>query len=624
MATIDTGRIMKTGIRILLALTVIVSQASAQAPRITKIDPPNWWVGLPDPMLLVYGEGFQGAKFSVDGTGVRLSRTQVSENGHYAFLWLEGGSSSPQTLQIAAVSAAGNAKTDYLWKERLPPAGRYQGFSSADVMYLIMTDRFADGDPANNQPGYDREKPRSWHGGDFRGAEQYLDYLQSLGATTLWTTPVYSNGAMPESYHGYAAVDLYAVDSHFGTMADYQHLAQTIHARGMKIVLDVVPNHVGVLHPWVKDPPTQDWFHGTLAHHDAVKANFETLVDSHASPASSYDVTHGWFTDGMPDLDQENPLVSQYLIQNAIWWIESAGLDGLRIDTFPYVGRAFWRDFHQELHGVYPNLTTVGEVFSPDPTITSFFAGGVEQRGIDTGLDTPFDFPVYFAIRDVLLHGKPMTTLTETMRQDRLYPHPERLVFFLGNHDTKRFLSEDGATPERLKLAFGLLATLRGMPEIYSGDELAMQGGADPDNRRDFPGGFAGDDKSGFIAARRSSDQQAMFLWASQLFHLRSAHPALKSGAQQNIFADDTALAYVRSLDTSNGCASDRATERILVALNKGGESRTLTLPTAATGLDGCKELTPLFPSATPAVKGDSVHLSLVLPANGFVIYEAH
>ena len=222
----------------------------------------------------------------------------------------------------------------------------------------------------------------------------------------------------------------------------------------------------------------------------------------------------------------------------------------MRIDTFPYVDRGLLAGFDPRVHSVYPNLTTVGEVFTSDPTITSFFAGGVEQRGIDTGLDAPFDFPVYFAIRDVcLLHDKPMTTLTETMRQDRLRIRiPSDWYFFLATTIQKRFLSEDGANPRnKLKLAFGLLATLRGMPEIYSGDELAMLGGKDPDNRRDFPGGFAGDENSGFIASRRSSDQQAMFLWIKRRnsFICGRQISALQSGAQQNIFADDTALAYV-------------------------------------------------------------------------------
>jgi len=615
---------MKVLIRFLLTLTVFVPQLSAQAPRITKVDPPNWWAALPEPMLLVYGEGLHDARFSVKGIDVTIQREQASENGHYAFLWLTGKNSRPQSLQITATNASGTAQADYEWKKRLPATGRYQGFSSADVMYLIMTDRFADGDPTNNQPGYDLSQPRGWHGGDLRGIEKHLDYLQSLGITTIWTTPVDSNIGMSDSYHGYAAVDLYAIDPHFGTLADYRHLADSIHSRGMKVVLDIVPNHIGFLNPWVKDAPAPDWLHGTLANHVGAKFNFEALVDPHASPASSYNITHGWFTDEMPDMNQENPLVSQYLIQNAMWWIETAGLDGLRIDTFPYVGRAFWQDFHRALHSVYPNLTTVGEVFNGDPTITSFFAGGVERQGIDTGLYTPFDFPVYFTLRDVLLRDKPMTALVEIMRQDRLYPHPERLTVFFGNHDTKRFLSEPGATPERLKLAFGLLATLRGMPEIYSGDEIAMRGEDDPDNRRDFPGGFPGQKDNGFVADGRTNDEQAMFTWTSQLLHLRAHHSALQFGAQQNIFADDTTLVFVRTADTAHGCANSSSKDRVVVILNKATITKTLTIPTAGTALEGCRDIAPLYPAGLRPVATNNGQFNISLPANAFVVYEAH
>ena len=333
---------------LLLGICAAALAQDSSTPVINKIDPPNWWSGLPDPMLLVYGQNLgTGTQFTVSGDGVRVLRSQSSQNGHYAFLWLATKTAAAQTLQITATNAAGSAQTTFQLQTRKPTQGRYQGFSSADVMYLIMTDRFADGDPSNDQPGNDRSAPRGWHGGDFKGILQHLDYLQSLGVTTLWTTPAYSNGNMPDSYHGYAATDLYQVDSHFGTLADYQALADALHARGMKIVLDIVPNHIGVQHPWVSDEPTPDWFHGTLAQHTNVEFDFGALMDPHAAPGNCADITHGWFTDAMPDMNQENPLVSQYLIQNAVWWIESAGLDGLRIDTFPYVGRAFWHDFHQ-------------------------------------------------------------------------------------------------------------------------------------------------------------------------------------------------------------------------------------------------------------------------------------
>ena len=608
---------------LMAALLTASGLAQGSAPKITKIDPPNWWVGLPDPMLLVYGEGLKDATISVKGSGAKLVKTQASENGHYAFLWLQRKQTSPTLLHIIATNAAGSASADFEWKSRVPVKGRYQGFSSADVMYLIMTDRFATGHPGRYQRGYDPASPQGWHGGDLRGATQHLDYIQSLGATTLWTTPVYANGDVANTYHGYAAVDLYAVDKHFGDLAEYKELADAIHARGMKIVMDIVPNHIGVKHPWVADPPAAEWLHGTVEHHDPVKYNFEAMVDPHASPSSYYNITHGWFVDSMPDMNQENPLVAQYLIQNALWWIETAGLDGLRIDTFPYVGRAFWQEFHKTVHSVYPNLTTVGEVFNGDPTITSFFAGGVKQQGIDTGLDTPFDFPVYYAIRDVLLHDKPMTKLPEVMRQDRLYPHPERLVFFFGNHDTNRFISETGATPERLKLAFGMLATLRGMPEIYSGDEIAMEGGNDPDNRRDFPGGFEGKGGNAFHAGGRTAVQETMYQWTSQLFALRAKHAAMQTGAQQFVFADDTGLAYVRAADIASGCAAGHATDRVFVVLNKASESRAITVPMKGTALEGCSRVDGMYPANAAAAKVRDGSLVVEVPAMGFAAYQA-
>jgi len=215
-------------------------------------------------------------------------------------------------------------------------------------------------------------------------------------------------------------------------------------------------------------------------------STFRPLVDPHAPWRDQRDVLQGWFVDTLPDLNQENPATAQYLIQNAMWWIEQTGADGLRIDTFPFVGRAFWHDFHAQIHGSYPNLTTVGEVFNCDVTITSSFAGGVTRNGVDTGLDTPFDYPSYCALRDVFLKDEPMSHLADVWRLDALYPHPERLIPFLGNHDNSRFLGNKGATPEKVRLAFAILLTMRGMPQVYSGDEIAMLGGDDPDNRRDF------------------------------------------------------------------------------------------------------------------------------------------
>ncbi len=602
----------------------VAAASLAQAPHIDKIDPPGWWAGLPDPMLLVHGEGLNRARFTVRGKGVTLSRTQASDNGHWAFLWLETQSAAPQTLLVTASNNQGQARQAYALAERSHDAHAHSGFSSADVLYLIMTDRFADGNPANNQPGYDRAAPRGWHGGDLAGIEHHLDYLQQLGVTALWTTPVTSNGTMRQSYHGYAATDLYAVDPHFGTLQDYRHLSDALHARGMKLVIDLVPNHIGVQHPWVLDPPAPEWFHGTLQHHRATQGDFLALVDPHAPKQAWSAVTNGWFTDAMPDLNQGNPLVSRYLIQNAMWWVEAANIDGIRLDTFPYVDRAFWQDFHSTLHRVYPRLTTVGEVFNRDPEVTSYFAGGIAHDGIDTGLDTPFDFPLYFTLCDVIAHDKPMTALATVLRQDALYPHPERLVPFIGNHDTARFITQAGGSVTKLKLALGLLATLRGMPQIYSGDEIGMFGGVDPDNRRDFPGGFAGDAQSAFTKAGRTADEQNIFAWTSGLLALRESHAALQTGIEQNLFADQDVFAFVRTPDGA-GCSpshsSDPSKERFLIVINKAQHSRPVELKTEETALAGCTEFQAAAPASGAAPVASGGTLRIEEPAQSMTVF---
>jgi len=579
---------------------------------------------MPDPMLLVNGRNLDHAQFTVDGADVKLVRAQTSENGHWAFLWLETGHAHAQRLWITAKSIQGSVRAPFQLAERTHDPQAHSGFSSEDVLYLVMTDRFADGNPANDQPGFDRAAPRAWHGGDLAGIAQHIDYLHDLGVTALWTTPVASNAGMQQAYHGYAATDLYAVDPHFGTLGDYRHLSDELHARGMKLVIDLVPNHIGVQHLWVLDPPAPEWLHGTLEHHIVTQSDFAELVDPHAPRQTWNAVTSGWFTDAMPDLNQENPLVSQYLIQNALWWIETANLDGIRLDTFPYVDRAFWHDFHAGIHSVYPHLTTVGEVFNRDPEITSFFAGGEAHRGIDTGLDTPFDFPVYFTLLDVLAHGKPMTELAGVLRQDALYPHPERLIPFLGNHDTVRFLTESHDSVPALKMGLGLLATLRGMPQIYSGDEIGMTGGGDPDNRHDFPGGFPGDAHDAFTKAGRTATEQEVFAWTSGLLALRNAHPALRTGIEQNLFADEDVFAYVRT-PVETGCSPDHAAgsanERFLIVINKGSQSKMLDLPMEMTSLAGCTEFQPAAAATgiTPVVTGQKVHIEE--PAQSLTVF---
>jgi glycosidase len=574
-----------------MCLALLGGVAWAQAPTMTKVDPPNWWAGMPKPLLLIQGEHLEGARFSLSDRGLKVEKTHVSENGHWAELWLSAAPAKAETITVTARGVGGKASLRYTFAERRAAREGFAGFTSKDVMYLIMTDRFADGDAANNGTGYDRSKPRGWHGGDLRGVAQHLDYLQELGVTTVWITPVYQNHG-EESYHGYGATDMYAVDEHYGSLEDLKALAAALHRRGMKLVLDTVPNHVGPAHVWVDDSPEPGWFHGTKAQHRTAQGDFKPLTDPHAPWLTRRDVTEGWFANTLPDLNQENATVAQYLTQNAVWWIEQTGLDGLRIDTFPYVGREFWKGYLGEIHSLYPRLTAVGEVFNPDATITSAFAGGVTRNGVDTGLDTPFDFTSYSALRDVFLHGAPMSKLAEVLRLDALYPHPERLVPFLGNHDTARFLGEPGATPEKLKLAFAVLATMRGMPQIYSGDEIAMMGGDDPDNRRDFPGGFGGDRSSGqsaFAAGSRTPEQAEMHDWVKGLLDVRRSHVALQSGDEQVLKADANVLVYVRGRNLQAGCSAQDAEERVLVLVNKGDRAETLDIPMSYTAVSSCQ-----------------------------------
>ena len=606
---------------------------SAAAPTIQKIDPPGWWASMPAPMLLVRGGNLVGARFGLSDAQLHISKTDISANGHWAQLWLDASPTKPETVTLTVHTPAnGEASARYTFAARRPASEGFAGFSSKDVLYLIMTDRFADGDPANDhQPDAndDRTKPRGWHGGDLKGIEQHLDYLQQLGVTAVWTTPVYQNHEVG-SYHGYGATDLYAVDEHFGSMADLQSLVRSLHARGMRFVLDIVPNHIGPAHPWVEDEPTSDWFHGTKAQHRLAQGDFRPLTSPHAPWRDQQDTLEGWFANILPDMNTESPAVARYLTQNAIWWTEQTGLDGFRIDTFPYVGRQFWHDFHAELKQLYPHLTTVGEIFNGDPTVTSFFAGGVTRPGygapIDTGLDTPFDFPSYFAIRDSLLHGAPMARIADILRQDDLYPHPERLVPFLGNHDTMRFLSEPGATPEKLRLAFLLLLTMRGMPELYSGDEIAMPGGDDPDNRRDFPGGFPGDPASAFTTGGRTAAQESMHAWVESLLRLRNSSVALTAGAEQIEAADEDTIAIARGGELAEGCSTG-ANDRILVAVNRSTEPKTLSFGTRNTALAGCVQINPLLSTAGGAVQIPTLsddHLQLTLPPQSGVAFRLH
>jgi glycosidase len=604
------------------------------APVVTKVEPPNWWVGLtPEVMLLLSGHDLEATHVDCNLPTLRVSRTQASAGGSYLFIWLKIGADTKSGTAVCRITAPkGTTSFELPLAARAPTLGKFQGLSRGDVMYLIMPDRFANGDSTNDEPAeapgsHDRSKPRAYHGGDLLGIQNHLAYLKDLGVTTLWLTPIVKNGAT-QDYHGYGAVDLYAVDPHLGAVKDYQDLVAAAHKQGMKIFCDVVPNHVGSKHPWVSNPPLPDWFHGTLQHHldsfSPLKGSFygkadgqaigndpfESLVDPHAPMRMKRNLTEGWFFGILPDMNTENPVVEQYLLQNSIWWAETSGLDGYRIDTFPYVGRKFWANWHAGLRRLYPYLTTIGEVFHPDPTVTSFFVGG-ERRydGIDSGLSTVFDFPMFFTLRDVLLRGAPTGHIADVLRHDALYVHPDTLVPFFANHDVPRFASAEGSSPTKMKLAFGLTLTLRGIPEIYYGDEIGMPGGGDPDNRRDFPGGWIGDASDAFAPSGRTRDQQEIFSYVQSLLRLRGEHAALRSGLLWHLASDESSYVFARESEE----------ERIVVAFNNADQPRELRIPLADTPAQKSAAIGLLFGEAKAELAGKEIHVTM--PAQSLSIF---
>jgi neopullulanase len=601
------------------------------SPVVTKVEPPNWWLRLtPELMVLLSGRHLEATGVACNLPNLVVERTQATAGGNYLFVWLKLEAELKSGTAVCRITTpAGDTSFELPLAAREQTIHRFQGLTTADVVYLIMPDRFANGDPSNDEPGdargsHDRSKPRAYHGGDLRGIREHLDYLKDLGVTTLWLTPIVKNGAT-EDYHGYGAVDLYAVEPHLGGLREYQELVAAAHQQRMKILFDIVPNHVGPKHPWVAEPPLPDWFHGTAQRHLNVSTPvngafygegekqghdlFETIVDPHAPPRLRRNLTDGWFAGVLPDMNTENPMVAQYLLQNAVWWAESSGIDGFRVDTFPYVSRQFWARWHAGLRRIYPQLTTIGEVFHPDASVTSFFVGGQKRfDGIDTGVSTVFDYPMYFVLRDVLLNAAPAGRIAGVLRQDALYPRPDELVTFFGNHDVPRFASAEGSSPAKLKLAFGLALTLRGIPQLYYGDEIGMPGGGDPDNRRDFPGGWKEDATSAFMEVGRTREQQEIFTWVQTLLRLRHEHAALSGGRLWHVFSDETAYVLVRESDE----------ERLLIVFNK-AKARGMDLTLRDTPLQGAARATRLFGEASVKLAGAEAHVDA--PAQSISIF---
>ncbi len=556
---------------LLLTANFYLLTVNAQTPTVEKIDPPNWWAEYSiNPLrVLVRGANLGGANVvAPNNSGLKTYNFRASENGNYLFFDVE---IAPNTkvgkynLQIQTKS--GNVNAPFEISPKINRTGRFQGYTPDDVIYFLMPDRFADGDTSNNDPAkskglYDRSKGRHYHGGDLQGVIDKLPYLKSLGVTAIWTTPFYDNNdkfdkkevypGFPETtgYHGYGAIDMYAVDEHIGDTAKLRELVDKAHASGIKIIQDQVANHTGPYHVWASDPPTPTWWNGTLEKHPNNNWQKWTAMNPRATYQTQSRNIDGWFINILPDFNQDDPEVERYLIQNSMWWLEMYGFDAIRMDTLPHVPRTFWQKWGSAIKKEYPKVNILGELYDNDPALISYFQTGRRGHdGIDTQIDTLYDFALFYPIRNAFAQGKSIREVSQMFSRDWLYPNPNVLTIFLGLHDMERFMNEKGATVEGLKLAQTLIMTSRGTPLLYYGDELAMPGAGDPDNRRDFPGGFPKDSRNAFTVKGRTAQENDVWNHLALLGKLRRENAALRNGKSFDLLDEEQQMAYVRVND---------------------------------------------------------------------------
>ncbi len=573
--------------QILLAIWLLAFPIFAQnAPRITKVEPPNWWANhsINPVRLLVRGESLQNSKVVSKNNLLKISNIKVNSRGDYLFFDVEIAANAKVGKYEFEVETS-NGKTTIPFEVSAPLEAKtnFQGITNQDVIYLIMTDRFANGD-ASNDKDVDRNNPRFWHGGDFKGITKNISYLKELGITAIWLTPWYDNTdeittcdkpwCPNTSYHGYGAIDYYGVENHFGSFADLREMIETAHKNGIKVIQDQVANHVGFKHPWAKNPPLDNWFPPFVSNN----FNNSVLLSPNGSNAERDNLLKGWFDFSLPDLNQEEPEVAKYEIQNALWWIGATGIDGIRQDTIQYMPRLFIRDWSTAILKQYPRFWMVGEVFEEDSAQTAFFQGGkTGWDNIDTNLPSVFDFKLWRTSQDVFTGKKPMRALRDVMKYDGLYGNVNNLTVMTNNHDTDRFMSLQGATKEGAKLHTAFMLATRGIPQLYTGEELLMQGGHDPDNRRDFSGGWANDETNKFNKAELSADEREMFEWTKFWIKLRKENRALKDGKTIDLFYDTDAYVFGRYFEEDNKLRF-RKNNYVVVGVNFSDKSKLVNL----------------------------------------------
>ena len=555
---------------LLFALTAQMTTMSAAKTVIDRIDPTNWFVGMKNPQvqLMVYGKDIATVKdVTTDYPGVRIDSVVRLDSPNYLLVYMNLSDAKAGTMTLKfdknMTLKFDKKKVEYTLKDREMSGSKRMGFTNADVLYMLMPDRFAQG--ANHNPQVkgmrpyveDRSKPSLRHGGDLNGIREHLDYFKDLGVTALWLTPVLENDS-PDSpngfstYHGYATTDYYRVDPRFGTNEDYRRLCDEAHQKGLKVVMDMIFNHSGFEHPWTMDMPTKDWLnlpqwlvesngtsnaHGTSFLQTSYKLT--PVKDPYASKVDLQETVDGWFVPTMPDLNQRNQHLMTYLIQNSKWWIETVGIDGIRMDTYPYADAKGMARWMKELDDEYPNFNTVGETWVTEPAYTAAWQKDSKLSETNSYLKTVMDFSFFEKLSmakneetDAWWQG--MNRLYNSFVYDYLYEDPDHVMAFVDNHDTDRFLG-NGRDSLMLKQALALLMTVRRIPQLYYGTEILMNGTKEITDgyvRKDFPGGFPGDDHNAFTAEGRTKAENDMFRWTSRLLHWRQGNECITKGKQ--------------------------------------------------------------------------------------------
>ncbi|MBZ5856197.1 glycoside hydrolase family 13 protein [Flavihumibacter profundi] len=544
-----------------LCAIFLLSQTFAQE---LSFYPTNWWVGMKNPKLQIMVHGKDVGKSTVSIAkyqGITLQKITKAENPNYIFLdLLISANTKPGKLAIQFKQGTKLVKSDYLLKVRQEGKGRTyaQGVTSSDLIYLLMPDRFSNGDPSNDRiPGLkdqslNRDSIFNRHGGDIKGIINHLDYLQDLGATTVWMTPVLENDMPDRTEHGYAITDHYKVDPRLGTNEDYIALGNALHKRGMKLIQDAVYNHCGLYHFFVQDKPMKDWLHEWPTY-TGTNYKDQALFDPYAAKTDKQKMVDGWFTPMMPDLNQNNPFVANFLIQNAIWSVETFRVDGWRIDTYIYNDLAFMNRCNKALLEEYPRISLFGETWVHGVPNQSFFCENTMKLSFNSNLPATTDFQLlFYGIQESL--AKPfgwtdgVNKLYTTTAQDFLYKNPMREVIFLSNHDLPRFYSVLNEDTAKYKVALSWLLTFRGVPQLYYGDENLMTGFTNPDGRvrLDFKGGWVGDTVNKFTAGGRTQKENAIFNHIRNLAQFRKTSTAIKTGKMMQFAPEEGVYVYFR------------------------------------------------------------------------------